>query len=140
MGRGIARIDGKSIDLPGDTRSALLLPAGAQGPAFLVFRNYDAIYSYNAAESYALAIALLSDRLRGGDGLVASWPTDDPGLARSERRELQTLLLERGHDIGEVDGLIGTNTRRAIRAEQQRLGISPADGRAGQKILRALRQ
>lgn len=139
LGRGVQRIDGRAIDLPGDTRSALLLPAGIQGPAFLVFRNYDAIYSYNASESYALAIALLSDRLRGGDGLVAAWPTDDPGLSRIERRELQTLLLERGHDIGEVDGLIGTNTRRAIRAEQQRLGITPADGRAGQKILRALR-
>ena len=140
LARGVARIDGGRIDLPGDTRSAVLLPAGRNGPAFLVFRNYDAIYSYNAAESYALAIALLSDRLRGGEGLVASWPTDDPGLSRAERRELQTLLLERGHDIGEVDGLIGTNTRRAIRKEQQRLGIAPADGRAGQKILGALRQ
>ena len=137
-GRGVARIDGGSIDLPGDTRSAILLPAGAQGPAFLVFRNFDAIYSYNAAESYALAIALLSDRLRGGSGLVAAWPTSDPGLSRVERRQLQTLLLERGHDIGEVDGLIGTNTRRAIVEEQRRLGITPADGRAGQRILRAL--
>ncbi|MGO1540118.1 MAG: lytic murein transglycosylase [Luteimonas sp.] len=140
LGRGVERIDGGDIDLPGDTRSAVLLPAGREGPAFLVFRNFDAIYSYNAAESYALAIALLSDRLRGGEGLVASWPTDDPGLSRVQRRELQTLLLERGHDIGEVDGLIGTNTRRAIRAEQQRLGISPANGRAGQVILRALKQ
>ena len=139
LGRGVERIDGGDIDLPGDTRSAVLLPAGREGPAFLVFRNFDAIYSYNAAESYALAIALLSDRLRGGEGLVASWPTDDPGLSRVQRRELQTLLLERGHDIGEVDGLIGTNTRRAIVEEQRRLGINPADGRAGQSILRALR-
>ncbi|MFZ7095171.1 lytic murein transglycosylase [Luteimonas dalianensis] len=138
MKHGVERIDGAPIDLPGNTRSAVLLPTGRQGPAFLVFRNFDAIYSYNAAESYALAIALLSDRLRGGSGLVASWPTDDPGLSRVQRRELQTLLLEHGHEIGEVDGLIGTNTRRAIRAEQQRLGITPADGRAGQKILRAL--
>ncbi len=139
MKHGVERIDGAPIDLPGNTRSAVLLPAGRQGPAFLVFRNFDAIYSYNAAESYALAIALLSDRLRGGSGLVASWPTDDPGLSRVQRRELQTLLLEHGHEIGEVDGLIGTNTRRAIRAEQQRLGITPADGRAGQKILNALK-
>lgn len=139
LGRGVRRIDGGSIDLPGDTRAAVLLPAGRQGPAFLVFRNYDAIYSYNAAESYALAIALLADRLRGGGGLVAAWPTDDPGLSRAQRRELQALLLARGHDIGEVDGLIGTNTRRAIRTEQQRLGLSPADGRAGRSILEALK-
>ena len=138
LGRGITRADGGRIDLPGDTRSALLLPAGAQGPAFLVFRNFEAIYSYNAAESYALAIALLSDRLRGGEGLVTPWPVDDPGLSRAERRQLQTVLLARGHDIGEVDGLIGTNTRRAIVEEQRRLGITPADGRAGRRILGAL--
>src|SRR5690606_20996401 len=81
-------------------------------------------------ESYALAIALLSDRLRGGQGLTTAWPTDDPGLSRAQRRELQTLLLARGHAIGAVDGKNGTNTRRAIQAEQQRLGLSAADGRA----------
>ena len=56
---GLRRVDGSSIDLPADARSAILLPTGVRGPAFLVSRNYDAIYSYNAAESYALAIALL---------------------------------------------------------------------------------
>src|SRR5690606_9999155 len=137
--RGIQRIDGRPIDLPGDTRAALLLPAGVEGPAFLVFRNFDAIYSYNASESYALAIAHLSDRLRGGGEFVTPWPTDDPGLSRSERKELQTLLLARGHDIGEVDGMIGSRTREAIKAEQQRLGLA-VDGRAGKRILRALRQ
>lgn len=115
------------------------LPAGPTGPAFLVFRNYDAIYAYNAAESYALSIALLADRLRGGAGLVASWPTDDPGLGRPERRQLQQLLLARGHQIGEADGMVGTATRRAIQVEQTRLGLQPADGRAGQRILTALR-
>ncbi|WP_202845117.1 lytic murein transglycosylase [Luteimonas saliphila] len=136
--RGVTRVDGAAI-APSDTRSAILLPAGRSGPAFLVFRNYDAIYSYNAAESYALAIATLADRLRGGSGLATPWPTDDPGLSRAQRRELQTLLLARGHAIGEADGMIGSNTRRAIVVEQQRLGLAPADGRAGTKILEALR-
>lgn len=133
--RGIKRIDGGA--LPGYDRSALVLPAGREGPAWLVYRNFDAIYSYNAAESYAFAIALLSDRLRGKEGPVASWPTDDPGLSRKGRRELQRLLIARGHDIGEVDGIIGSASREAIRAEQARLGL-PVDGRAGQKLLRAL--
>ena len=112
--------------------------AGASGPAFLVFRNFDAIYSYNAAESYALAIALLSDRLRGGAGLRTPWPTDDPGLSRADRVELQRLLLKRGHGIGTPDGVLGTASRAAIQQEQQRLGMT-ADGRAGQKLLKALR-
>src|SRR5690606_30555662 len=125
-------------DAPPDRATGILLPAGAQGPAFVVFRNFDAIYSYNAAESYALAIAVLSDLLRGRPGVVAPWPTDDPGLARAERRELQALLAARGHDIGEVDGMIGARSRAAIAVEQQRLGIA-GEPRAGRRILEALR-
>lgn len=136
VGRGITRIDGSAI-ASSDTATALLLPAGSAGPAFLVFKNFDAIYSYNASESYSLAIALLSDLLRGQGGLVAAWPTADPGLSRLQRRELQQLLLQRGHDIGAVDGLVGSATRAAIRLEQQRLGVE-ADGRAGQSLLKAL--
>ncbi len=135
---GVARVDGGTIDLPADTRSAVLLPTGINGPAFLVFKNYDAIYSYNAAESYALAIALLSNALRGQPGLRTPWPTDDPGLGRDERVELQRLLSARGHDIGAIDGVLGSASRDAIRKEQARLGMAP-DGRAGQKLLKALR-
>jgi lytic murein transglycosylase len=137
LAAGIQRVDGGALEAS-EAPTALLLPAGKDGPAFLVFRNYDAIFSYNAAESYALAISLLSDRLRGGPGLVAAWPTDDPGLSRAQRRELQQLLLDRGHEIGEVDGMIGAKSREAIAAEQKRLGRT-ADGRAGQAILEALK-
>ncbi|WP_310092736.1 lytic murein transglycosylase [Pseudoxanthomonas sacheonensis] len=139
IARGITRVDGTPLPAS-DAQAGVLLPAGATGPAFLVFRNFDAIYSYNAAESYALAIATLSDRLRGGGALITPWPTDDPGLGRGERKQLQLLLLARGHAIGEADGMIGTLTRRAIVAEQQRLGLQPQDGRAGRKILDALRR
>ena len=66
-----------------------MAPAGPSGPVFLVFKNFDAIYSYNAAESYGLAIAHLSDRLRGAGPFVSSLPTDDPGTSRAERREIQ---------------------------------------------------
>jgi peptidoglycan hydrolase-like protein with peptidoglycan-binding domain len=103
-----------------------------------VTRNFDVIYGYNAAESYALAIAHLADRLRGGAPFVTPWPTDDAGLSRAERRELQTLLAARGHDIGEIDGALGERSRTAIKLEQTRLG-QEATGRGGQKILNALR-
>ena len=133
---GIRQLDGTA--LTGDGQAALILPAGATGPAFIVFRNYDAIYSYNAAESYSLAIALLSDRLRGAGPIRTAWPTDDPGLTRAERRELQQLLIGRGYDIGEADGIIGQRTREAIKAFQASAGL-PADGYAGAKVLSALR-
>jgi lytic murein transglycosylase len=136
--RGVRRIDGRPIEAS-QTASALLLPAGPAGPAFVVLRNFDAVYAYNAAESYALAIVHLADRLRGGTPFVTPWPTDDPGLSRAERRELQTLLLARGHPIGEADGMIGSLSRRAIRDEQARIGL-PQDGRAGTKLLAALRR
>ncbi|TNF60201.1 MAG: lytic murein transglycosylase [Burkholderiales bacterium] len=134
--RGLRLVDGSP--LPASGNAGLLAPAGPDGPAFLVLRNFDALFSYNAAESYGLAIAHLSDRLRGGGPFVTPWPTDDPGLSRAERRELQGLLILRGHDIGPVDGMLGERSRAAIRIEQERLG-QEVDGRGGQKILRALR-
>ena len=139
--RGVKLVTGGSVAtaLGADTPLGLMTLAGANGPAFLVSRNFDAIYGYNAAESYGLAIAHLSDRLRGGAPLVTPWPTDDPGLSRAQRRELQTLLAQRGHDIGTVDGMLGDKSRAAIKAEQTRLGHE-ANGRAGQKLLKALQQ
>ena len=137
---GITLVNGQPLPAIPDS-TGLLLPAGAAGPAFLVGRNFDALYSYNASENYALAIAHLSDLVASGHdipGFATPWPTDDPGLSRAENRELQTLLLDRGHDIGQPDGLIGAKTRAAIRAEQSRLNM-PVNGRGGQKLLRALR-
>ncbi len=133
----MTRVDGSPLPL--DAGSAgLLTPAGPSGPAFLVLRNFDALYSYNAAESYGLAIAHLSDRLRGGGLFVTAWPTDDPGISRVERRELQDLLILRGHDIGEVDGMLGERSRAAIRVEQQKLG-QEVNGRGGLRLLKSLR-
>ena len=137
IARGVRKADGSP--LPASLGSAgLMTPSGPQGPAFLVFKNFDAIYSYNAAESYGLAIAHLSDRLRGAGPFVTPWPTDDPGLSRAERRELQGLLVLRGHEIGEVDGMLGDKSRAAIRIEQARLG-QEVNGRGGMKLLKALR-
>jgi lytic murein transglycosylase len=133
---GIRRLDGSVLADAGT--AALLLPAGAQGPAFVVFKNFDAIYSYNAAESYALAIAHLSDRLRGAGPWATPWPTDDPGLSRDERLEVQQQLLALGYDIGAADGMIGSKTRAAIR-DYQTAQKMPADGRAGQRLLQRLR-
>ncbi|MGS0706830.1 lytic murein transglycosylase [Acinetobacter sp. ANC 3781] len=141
VNRGVVRADGSPLiqgNLSDSSAAGLMAPAGANGPVFLVFKNFDAIYSYNAAESYALAIAHLSDRLQGQGGFSKAWPTDDAGTSRAERREIQQYLLNKGYAIGAADGLIGDKTRQAIRQEQTRLGLSPT-GRAGQQILGAIR-
>ena len=84
--RGVTPVAGGSATavFGADTPLGLMTLAGANGPAFLVSRNFDAIYGYNAAESYGLAIAHLSDRLRGGTPFATPWPTDDPGLSRAQ--------------------------------------------------------
>ncbi len=134
--RGIKRVDGEPL---GDGDAGLLLPAGPQGPAFLVTKNFDVIYSYNAAESYTLAIAILAQRLAGGPGIAAPWPTDDPGLSRAERRELQALLAKHGYDVGPPDGAIGAKTKSAIADFPGKNGMT-IDGRASVKVLEALRR
>ena len=132
---GVTRLDGSPVD--GTGQAALLLPAGPKGPAFLVTRNFDAIYSYNAAESYALAIAHLSDRLRGGAPFARPWPTDDAGLSRAQRREVQQALAARGYDVGAPDGVIGPKSREAIKDVEGKAGMAPT-GRAGGRLYRLL--
>lgn len=137
-GMGVTRIDGSPLQ-GGNARAAILLPAGPQGPAFVVFRNFDAIYSYNAAESYALAIAHLSDRIRGGAPFATPWPTNDPGLSRAQRKELQALLIRSGYDVGTPDGSIGNKTIEAVKDAQRKRGL-PVTGHPGLQILTALRK
>ena len=94
---GVTLADGSP--LPGSLPSAGLMIPARGGPAFLVGRNFDTLYSYNASENYALAIAQLSNLVANPGGSVAfvtPWPTDDAGLSRAQNRELQTLLLARG--------------------------------------------
>jgi lytic murein transglycosylase len=135
--RGLTRIDGRPLG-PGE--AALLIPAGREGPAFLVTRNFDAVYSYNAAESYTLAACVLADRLSGGRGIVTPWPTDDPLLSREGRKELQALLQRRGYDIGgDPDGHVGTKSKAAIADFQQRAGLE-VNGRPSVKVLAALKR
>lgn len=134
--QGIVKYDGSALN--GTGNAGLLMPAGRNGPAFLVFKNYDAAFSYNGADSYALAISLLSDRLRGRPGVQGDWPTDDLPLSREQRRELQRLLIARGYDVGEPDGAVGSLTRAAIRDVEGKIGMTPS-GRPGEKVLRALK-
>lgn len=117
----------------------LILPAGAQGPAFLVTRNFRAILRYNPAEAYALAVGHLADRIAGAGPIATAWPVGDRPLARAEREELQKRLHQRGLDTGPVDGIIGRQSRAAIRAFQQTRGL-PEDGYPSLQLLNVLRQ
>jgi lytic murein transglycosylase len=133
---GIKRPDGRAFPRP-DDKAFLIVPAGVQGPGFLMLHNFRVIMRYNPAEAYALAIAHLADRLRGGDAFVQQWPRHERVLSRDERLELQQLLAQRGYDV-DPDGHLGAQTRAAIRAFQARMGQVP-DGFASAVILDKLR-
>ncbi|MBE0550403.1 MAG: lytic murein transglycosylase [Rubrivivax sp.] len=113
--------------LPDLIDTAVLLPAGARGPAFLVGPNFRAILRYNNSTSYALAVGLLSEGLAGGGGVQAPWPRDLTALSRMQLLALQTALNERGFPSGTPDGVMGPATREGIRRYQRSLGL-PADG------------
>ncbi|MEM8596170.1 MAG: lytic murein transglycosylase [Pseudomonadota bacterium] len=135
--RGVQRVSGTA--LPDSDGVAIILPAGARGPAFAAYPNFRVIKRYNNATSYALAVAHLAERLDGGGPFVASWPRDDRALSRNETEELQRLLTARGFDTDGVDGIVGPNTRGAVRAWQAANGRVP-DGYVSGTLLESLRR
>ena len=135
---GLRRAGGGAFPHP-EERAYLLIPAGARGPAFLMLQNFRVIMKYNPAEAYALAIGTLADRMRGAPPLVQSWPRDERVLTLDERSEMQQLLAQHGFNVGQPDGLLGPQTRIAIRNFQASVGQIP-DGFASSAVLDRLRQ
>ncbi|WP_029009565.1 lytic murein transglycosylase [Azospirillum halopraeferens] len=125
--------------LQGEGTAAILVLGGHQGPAFLVRDNFRAIMRYNPSTSYALAVAVLSDRIAGREGIRAGWPRHEQPLTREEREEVQQRLATLGFEPGPVDGLIGANTRNALRRFQATAGLVP-DGFATKGLLERLRR
>jgi membrane-bound lytic murein transglycosylase B len=129
---------GADSDLPKEAWAALLLPAGARGPAFLVYDNFAAIEAYNKADSYVIAVGHLADRIRGAGPFKAHWPRDLRALTLPERIEMQSLLLQAGLYGGEADGKIGPLTLSAVKAFQKSQGLIP-DGYPSLEVLNRLR-
>ncbi len=133
---GITAIGGGA--LPDHGEAAILLPAGAAGPAFAIFKNFRVIKRYNNATSYAMAVGHLADRIAGAGPFQASWPRGDRPLSRSENQDMQRRLTELGFDTQGVDGIIGPNTGRAIRGFQAARGMVQ-DGYPSSSFYDALR-
>jgi len=133
---GITLPDGSA--LPRYGRASLLLPAGAEGAAFLIYANFAALEHYNTADAYVVAVGHLADRIRGGGPIVSDWPLGDRALTFDERTELQERLTAAGFDTLGIDGLIGPLTINAIRDYQSARGLTP-DGYAPPALLERLR-
>ena len=133
---GVTGIDGRMVPDYGD--ASVLLPAGAQGAAFLIFHNFSVIERYNTADAYVVGVGHLADRIGGGCEIQADWPRNDRALVFAERQELQRRLTAAGHNTQGIDGRIGPLTIDAIRSYQRSQGLVP-DGYAPLSLLARLR-
>ncbi|WP_089234939.1 lytic murein transglycosylase [Tropicimonas sediminicola] len=120
---GIARVSGRPF--PEAERGAegfLLMPAGRNGPAFVVTPNFYVLKDYNMSDLYALFVGHVGDRIQYGMGDFAGRWGEVGGLYRSDVAEMQRALEAQGHDVGGVDGLPGFKTRRSIGRWQEASG------------------
>jgi membrane-bound lytic murein transglycosylase B len=135
---GIQRADGKAFARPGD-RVKLWVPVPG-GPAFLVGQNFYAVHAYNPSTSYTLALCHLGDLIRGDPPFRQQFPGGERVPTLAEVKEIQRRLNEQGFKTDGIDGRTGSDTVRATLAFQHKVGMEPADGYAGLKLLARLRQ
>ena len=114
------------------------MPAGYKGPAFLIYKNFHAILNWNRSILYAIAIGHLADRFVGGEPFKSKRPKIELRLSRNDIMEMQSLLSSLGFMVGKSDGIVGKNTRLAIKAYQKGI-LLPADGFPTMKLLEMLR-
>ena len=126
-------------DLPKvEIEASVILPAGYQGPAFLVYKNFRTIMMWNRSIYYALAVGHLADRLVGAGSLMTKKPANDKALSRRDVMDIQRRLSAKGFDTGGVDGRVGPMTRNAIKSYQKSVYL-PADGYPNMGLLERLR-
>jgi len=135
---GVTRADGQSFPQP--KASARLWVPVPGGPAFLLGPNFYAVRSYNPSMNYALAICHLGDRILGAPPFIQPFPGSERALTLAEVQEMQVRLTKAGFDTGGTDGRVGNDTMKAIRDYQVKMGLEPADGYGGLKVLARLRQ
>jgi membrane-bound lytic murein transglycosylase B len=135
---GVKRANGEPF--PRAAEQARLWQPVAGGPMLLITRNFQAVKSYNPANSYALAIVHLGDRIRGDAPFEQQFPGGERPLTLPEVQEVQRRLTGLGFDTGGTDGRVGRDTMVAVRAFQNKTGLKPADGYAGLKVLARLRK
>jgi membrane-bound lytic murein transglycosylase B len=134
---GVTALNGRPV--PNHGTASIMLPAGASGPAFMIFNNFAVIERYNRANAYVIGIGHLSDRLKGGPEIQTPWPRGYAPLSFDERMEMQRRLQARGYPVEKIDGIIGPNTVNAIRAFQASVGV-PQDGFPSQDVLALLKR
>jgi lytic murein transglycosylase len=122
-----------SDDLP----ASLLLPMGRNGPVFLAYQNFDVYLEWNSSLVYSTTAAYFATRLAGAPRVGRGRAAVD-SLSGAQVKELQTVLANRGYDVGKIDGIIGAQTRAAVKDVQTKLGL-PADSYPTPQLLSQVR-
>jgi lytic murein transglycosylase len=135
---GVTRADGQPFPQPNATAKLWVPTPG--GPALLLGPNFYAVHSYNPSMNYTLSIVHLGDRIMGGGPFVQPFPGAERTPTLAEVQEIQQRLTALGFDTGGTDGRVGNDTMSAIQNFQRKVGMQPADGYAGVKLLARLRQ
>jgi membrane-bound lytic murein transglycosylase B len=135
---GVTRADGQPFPQP-NASAQMWIPVQG-GPAFLLGPNFYSVKSYNPSMNYALAICHLGDRILGASPFTQPFPGSERALTLAEVQEMQTRLTKAGFETGGTDGRVGNDTMKAVRDYQAKMGILPADGYGGLKVLARLRQ
>jgi lytic murein transglycosylase len=133
---GVTFADGRPLpndDLP----ASLLLPMGRQGPAFLAYANFAAYTEWNNSLTYSTTAGYLAARIAGAPPLHRP-ATPIPQLPFTELREMQQLLVRAGFNVGKVDGVMGQQSRTAVKAMQMKYGL-PADSWPTAELLARMR-
>ncbi len=135
---GFSRPGGAAFGFLED-KAELKMIGGDNGPGYLMLKNFFVLKRYNNSDYYALAVGLLANKLAGKPGMVQAWPRPAGSLSAVQKFELQELLSEKGFYSGGIDGRIGPNTEKSIKAFQQKNGLV-VDGEATQDLLKVLRK
>src|SRR5215217_4004889 len=124
--------------LPNDNLPAsLLLPMGRMGPAFLAYPNFTAYTEWNNSLIYSTTAGYLATRIAGAPPMHRP-ATPIAQLPFNELRELQQLLMRAGFNVGKIDGIMGQQSRSAVKAMQIKYGL-PADSWPTAELLARMR-
>jgi len=133
---GVRKVNGENLPEV-NIKASVILPAGHDGPAFLIYSNFHTILRWNRSDFYAIAVGHLADRITDTGPFLTPRPVSEQPLSRNQVERIQELLVARGYDPGPIDGVIGSQTHQAIK-EFQRTAKLPADGHPTPELLEIL--
>ncbi|MGB1360499.1 MAG: lytic murein transglycosylase [Alphaproteobacteria bacterium] len=136
---GVVKYDGSNLDTSFKGKASIIIPAGANGPKFLVYNNFRRILNWNRSDFYALAVGLLADDIVGVDGMDWTPPKNEKAISRADFKFVQSVLKQHGFYNSAIDGVFGSGSRASLKLYQQKHNL-PADGHLSNEMLKFVKE